>query len=221
LKTQFGKRTLQSEICVLCGEREATTKENIPPKALFMTKPLEYLLVPACEECNHSSKLDDEYLLHAMTGGSLRGLGREVWKKKVMRKLADRPGTRMGLRERMSIQKIEIWPHQNMLMPVLHLHEDRIEKSIRKLAAGLYWWHTESIIAANAEMRLQMLNPANGPRYLNHPRSREISRRAIMGIYSSPEVQETFFYTWAIGKDLALFYFVFYRQNVFICAIHL
>src|SRR5687768_6829030 len=102
MKAQFGKKTLESKVCVLCGEREATTKEHIPPRALFITKPPEYFSVPACKDCNHSTKLEDEYLLQAMSGGSLYGQGVEVWKKKVRRKLDSHPKTRLGLRNQLS-----------------------------------------------------------------------------------------------------------------------
>ena len=85
MKTQFGKKILESEICVLCGENKATTKEHMPPKSLFTTNPTEYLLVPACPECNNSTKLNDEYLLQVMSAGSLWGHGIDVWNKKSYR----------------------------------------------------------------------------------------------------------------------------------------
>src|SRR5215216_1895503 len=142
MKTQFGKRILESNICVLCGEREASTKEHIPPKALFVTKPHEFLSVPACAECNHSTKLEDEYLLQVMSGGSLWGAGLDVWQNKVKPKLDIRPKTKLGLRNQLSTRNLEISSKESMLFPVILVDRNRMEKSIRKLVYGLYWWHT-------------------------------------------------------------------------------
>ena len=62
--TQFGKIIRRSVVCVLCSARPADTKEHIPPKGFFLKMPREYLAVPACRECNGSTKLEDEYLRH-------------------------------------------------------------------------------------------------------------------------------------------------------------
>jgi hypothetical protein len=221
MKTQFGKRILESNICVLCGDREATTKEHIPPKALFVTKPHKFLSVPACAECNHSTKLEDEYLLQVMSGGSLWGAGIDVWKNKVKPKLHSRPKTKLGLRNQLSIKNLEISSKESMLFPVLLVDRNRMEKSIRKLVYGLYWWHTETILTNPKEMNFQMINPAQGTSYFDNPNNREIFDQTVMGIYGDEEVRKTFFYTGAISQDLALFYFFFYKQNVFICGVHL
>jgi hypothetical protein len=221
MKTQIGKRTLESAICVLCGEREATTKEHIPPRALFVTKPRVYLSVPACEKCNHSTKLEDEYLLHVMSGGSLWGLGRDVWNDKVRPKLQTRPKTRFGLRNQLSVRNLKINPDESMHFPVILINRQRVEKSLRKLVYGFYWWHTDTILSKHAEVKFQMLNPVDGPRYFDDPKNKEFFDQTVMGVYADEEVRKTFFYTIAISNDLALFYFFFYKQNVFIAAVHI
>lgn len=216
MKTQFGKRILESKVCVLCGEREATTKEHVPPQALFTTKPRDYLLVPACGHCNHSTKLDDEYFLHVLSGGSLVGEGHEVWKQKVKPQLDQRPKTRAGLRNQLSIQNLAINANENMIMPVLQIDGDRIKKSAGKLVHGLFWWHTGSILGAPAEMIIQWFNVVDGNKVMNDPVNKPYFDQTVLGIYQDPEVQKTFFYTWAVSEEAALFYFFFYKQNMIV-----
>ena len=50
VKAQFGKEIRESAVCVLCGSRDATTREHIPPQSLFLEKPRQFLAVPACGE---------------------------------------------------------------------------------------------------------------------------------------------------------------------------
>jgi hypothetical protein len=218
LVTQFGKNRRSSDTCVLCGERKATTKEHIPPKALFLEKPKEYLTVPACLECNNSTKLEDEYLLQAMAAGSLWGEGTDVWKNKVIPKLDNYKKTKAGLRNQTLVKDIIINSGQIIKMPVLNADKKRIEKSLRKLACGLYWWHTGSILRSDVEIQSLLLNPVNGPKYFDDPEMRSIFQSTNSGVYHDSETRKTFFYTWLISEDLCLFYFFFYRQNIFICA---
>jgi hypothetical protein len=220
MKTQFGNRILETELCVLCGEREATTKEHIPPKGLFITKPSKYLSVPACAECNNSTKLDDEYLLQTMAGGSLVGDGIDVWKKKVSPKLRQHPKTKAGLRNRIS--KYIVMDNKGILsLPAFILDQERIEKSIRKFVYGVYWFHTGLILPKNTAIVIRYINPAEGPEFFSCPENMAVSKQMIIGVYNNPEVQKTFFYTWAISEELALFNFFFYKQNLFIAGVPL
>ncbi len=48
--------------CVYCQSNSATTRDHIPPKAIFSKpRPSNLVVVPACEECNKSFQNDDEY----------------------------------------------------------------------------------------------------------------------------------------------------------------
>jgi len=48
--------------CVYCGRERFLTRDDVPPKNLFpKPRPKNTITVPACEECNGSYKLDDEY----------------------------------------------------------------------------------------------------------------------------------------------------------------
>lgn len=50
-------------ICAICGIKNPTTKDHIPPKSLY-PKPRDGVInlntVPACSSCNNSASIDDE-----------------------------------------------------------------------------------------------------------------------------------------------------------------
>ena len=49
------------KICCFCGLNLATTKDHIPPKAIFnKPRPSDLITVPACHECNHIASETDE-----------------------------------------------------------------------------------------------------------------------------------------------------------------
>jgi hypothetical protein len=54
------------EICALCGERPATTREHVPARSLFPTPRPHLITVPACAPCNNGTGPDDEYFLDTL-----------------------------------------------------------------------------------------------------------------------------------------------------------
>src|SRR5437870_4665127 len=47
--------------CVYCGTVGPVTKDHIPPKTLFATRPPDLITVPCCEKCNKRFSRDDVY----------------------------------------------------------------------------------------------------------------------------------------------------------------
>lgn len=219
MKTQFGKIVRESDICVLCGCNPATTKEHIPPRSLFIERPSKYLSVPACENCNNSTKLDDEYLRQVMAGGSLVGQGVDVWKKKVSPKFKDFPKTQSGLRNQLSVGKVKVGPTETLISPLLTLENERVERSIRKMVYGLYWFHSGNMLDQESHIQYDLLNPANGPDYFKNPENIACFHQTMLGVYQDSFVRNTFFYTYAISESTSLWYFFFYKQNIFIAFI--
>lgn len=77
----------KKELCCICGEREAATRDHLPPKGIFNDpKPNNLITVPACKTCNNEASLYDErfkiYLgLHAAKNSSNGNL---IFKNKVL-----------------------------------------------------------------------------------------------------------------------------------------
>jgi hypothetical protein len=53
----------REDICVICSNAPATTREHVPAQQLF-DRPLpgNLITVPSCEPCNSGSPRDDEFL---------------------------------------------------------------------------------------------------------------------------------------------------------------
>lgn len=54
------------KLCAICGIKEATTLDHLPPKGIFpKPRPSNLIKVPACAECNnHSSELDEAFRMY-------------------------------------------------------------------------------------------------------------------------------------------------------------
>lgn len=51
----------RQQVCAICGVREASTRDHVPPKNLFPEpRPSDLITVPACCECNNGSSVEDE-----------------------------------------------------------------------------------------------------------------------------------------------------------------
>ena len=216
MRTQFGKEIQESDICVLCGDRPATSKEHIPPKSIFLERPRDYLSVPACDECNQSTKKDDEYLRHVMAGAGWTDEALKVWRQKVKTKFLERPGTRIGLRNSLVRGSISIPNVGRVNVDILKADAARIQTSTRKMVWGLYWFHTGRIRPPGEIFDVYMLNVAQVTPYLKDPENARAVAMTGVGIYRDPVVVRSFFYRAGITPENSLWYFVFYRQNVLI-----
>ena len=76
------------EQCIYCDSQEKITSDHVPPRCLFL-KPRPHLItVPACENCNNSAKLDDEYFRIVVSVGVENNLeGQRAWREGVIRTL--------------------------------------------------------------------------------------------------------------------------------------
>lgn len=51
----------RSQLCVLCGRRDADTRDHVPPRSIFPSpRPPNLITVPACRECNVGHSEADE-----------------------------------------------------------------------------------------------------------------------------------------------------------------
>lgn len=69
-------------ICVYCGKREATTRDHVIPKALFLKTPVNAVTVPSCSECNRYKKRRDDYFRDMLAIDSMvleTSAGRELF----------------------------------------------------------------------------------------------------------------------------------------------
>lgn len=69
----MSKPKVNSQICVLCGKRPATTKDHVPPKTIFLKpRPNDMIKVPSCFSCNNDgSKADEEFSLFVCSNATI------------------------------------------------------------------------------------------------------------------------------------------------------
>jgi hypothetical protein len=78
--------TRRMKECAYCGN-EATTKDHIPPKALFprpLPNGIDLVTVPCCAECNRRAADDDKYfavILSSSIEAQQKHEGRLVWER--------------------------------------------------------------------------------------------------------------------------------------------
>jgi len=147
-------------LCALCGVNEATTRDHVPPRAIFPKPRPALVTVPACLPCNLKGSKHDEafrvYLsLHVgidseassslFTDGALRTLShnqrlRDVIvggarKVRVMTPAGIYAGTATGV----------LWDSK--------AHDAVIERTLR----GLYYHHYEGILGGRAKIKVQWI----------------------------------------------------------------
>ncbi len=215
-KAQFKDRVVESELCVICGKNRATTGEHIPPRALFLAGLEPHLVVPACDECNHSTKKDDEFLRQVVSAGSHTPEALRLWKQKVASKFPAFPKTQAGLRRQLRKVIADVPSLGKSPITVLLAESKRINAVLRKMVFGLYWFHTGSILPASTPIEFQGLNLLQTAKFVANPQLMAVFEKAAMGIYRDPTVVRTFFYRVGIAGRLSIWYFVFFGNNIFI-----
>lgn len=214
LRTQFGSIVKESEVCVLCAKEPATTKEHIPSRGVFLVKPKQYLTVPACERCNNSAKLDDQYFRDVLAACSTTEEGRAVWRNKVMARFKERPATKIGFRDQIAPVNVTSEVGGSMVLPGIRVNAKRFERCIRKMVWGLYWWHSSRLLDPTTPLDVHFLNFVQAPAFFRDQEQVSIFRKAAPGVYRAPGEVRTFCYLFGITAEVSIWYFIFYRQNM-------
>src|SRR5258708_35188325 len=78
--------------CYLCG-RPSSTIDHIPPQGLFTARPANIVQLPACEECNRSASLDEEYMRATLAAQGYANslVARQVWEGAIKQSFEYRP----------------------------------------------------------------------------------------------------------------------------------
>lgn len=139
---------MKPSLCALCGKRSATTREHVPPRAIFSKpRPSDLITVPACFECNNdSSKTDERFKVH---------LGMHTWRdEQVLRTLDHNASLRRDVSSRIKLTKVfnsrnEILGEASLCLWDSEAHSTTIEKCIK----GLYFHHYGEILCSSAKIK--------------------------------------------------------------------
>lgn len=144
--------------CIYCGELAALTKDHVPPKCLFPKSARQNLIrVPACEPCNNSAKLDDEYFRAVVSMGSEDPDAIAIWKQGVFKRSS--PSFKARLVS--SLRPAELRSEAGLHLRYGHsmkLEKQRVEDVVIRIVRGLLWFHYK--VRTSEETRFDLcLNP--------------------------------------------------------------
>lgn len=122
--------------CYLCG-KPATTKDHIPPKALFARpRPNNLLTLACCQECQRAYSLDEEYFRNNISMISDYGKAKEIWEA-TRRSYRRRPRIFGEITSRVFPVRIGA-----NVLPVVRFDRQRTSRVLAKIAKGLVYHHT-------------------------------------------------------------------------------
>ncbi len=136
-------------ICYYCGQ-EATTKEHVPPRALFPEKRdvldgtnyrNNLTTVPSCEAHNLGKSLDDEYLLYVLV---MSLPSNEVAKNQFLTKIHRAVATNPSLLKRLLLKYEEVTVHDNITDKwfktiAIRPEQNRLVNIFTSIAKGIYY----------------------------------------------------------------------------------
>lgn len=115
--------------CVYCG-KEPNTRDHVPPRVMLDEPyPTDLPVVPACEECNEATSLDEQYLACLVDCAISGSPGPDrLQREEVRRMLSEAPGLqkRLAACRQDTIAGGSIW----------RIEEERIQRVVLKLARG-------------------------------------------------------------------------------------
>ncbi|OGC78197.1 MAG: hypothetical protein A2Z27_01065 [candidate division Zixibacteria bacterium RBG_16_50_21] len=207
-----------TEECYLCGKKDISTRDHIPPKGLFLSPaPSNLITVPSCESCNKSYELDDEYLRVFLSSRPNRNtIAKQIWDEKVVGKTFRRSPK---LREVLSrtIRTSELHTPAGIYIGKLYSVDwlgKRLRREFERIVRGLYLH----------EMGLRL---PSGLRFDFWDQSDFNIQNEIIHVYATATERtigtgEVFVYRYHVAPDdlsLGIWWLLFYRSTI-VCGIH-
>jgi hypothetical protein len=148
-------------LCAICGERDGTTRDHVPPKAIFpKPRPNNLVTVPACLECNNGASDNDDLfkVFLSLQAAGNNEIARRLFQEKTVRTLKRNQSLlTIILEEAKELQIINNQGNIETRTGVLWdsaAHDAVMERTIR----GLYFHHSGSPIPIDTNLAVQWLH---------------------------------------------------------------
>jgi hypothetical protein len=148
-------------LCAICGERDGTTRDHVPPKAIFpKPRPNNLVTVPACLECNNGASDNDDLfkVFLSLQAAGNNEIARRLFQEKTVRTLKRNQSLlTLILEEAKELQIINNQGNIETRTGVLWdsaAHDAVMERTIR----GLYFHHSGSPIPIDTNLAVQWLH---------------------------------------------------------------
>lgn len=156
-------KAVKSEKCVICGEREAVTRDHVPPKNLFpVPRPNDLVTVPACRECNNGASVEDEdfrtYL--SLQIGRQNHLTEKLWFDGAQKSLTRRKSLQQQILA--SLRPIQVQTKTGVESKTAFEVPERIYRRVfERVVRGLYYHHFGKILGKGVPILISPLVGVN------------------------------------------------------------
>jgi hypothetical protein len=148
------------QLCVICGTKEATTVDHVPPKNLFVKPRPSLITIPACFDCNNmASRFDEELMVYvSLQIGPEQNRTKKLWKTKALKALHR---NKRFQREIISQMK-DVWlttdsgimiEKQTAFLAKAEVYQTVFERTVR----GLYFHHFREILGNEVSVEVTPL----------------------------------------------------------------
>jgi hypothetical protein len=147
--------------CAICGVREATTRDHVPPKAVFHRPlPTDLITVPACNRCNNEGSKYDEKLrvFVSLWAGIDTPRTYSFWKNQALRTLVKNRKLNDQLVEK--TWKVDLRSPSGIYVGdayAVGVPARSLDAAIERIVRGLYFHHFGEAIGSRGAVRVQPL----------------------------------------------------------------
>jgi hypothetical protein len=179
--------------------------DHVPPRGFFEALPTNIIKLPACEICNGSASLDEEYMRTALAaqGYAISAVARTVWEGAVKRSFERRP---KGLKAKLAqaVVTVEIRTPAGKVggyLPGIAIDGKRALRVLRKIARGIYFQERGGTLGDD-ELILFRDGDVKG-----------LNFEAITRGWPETDMGEPFRYRFRHCTEGSMIWFEFYRTN--------
>lgn len=148
------------KLCAICGYRVATTRDHVPPRAIFPRPlPVQMITVPACGACNNGAhQLDERFRVYlaAVTAHRHAGATR-LWYEESMRTLHANKRLMREFAASIPSGDAVVAPDGSQGVEI-HWPVEDYTKVLERIVRGLFFHHYNEALGARAACDVQMLN---------------------------------------------------------------
>jgi hypothetical protein len=155
----------QNQICAICGERLATTRDHVPPAGIFpKPRPSDLITIPCCFECNNSNSRWDEIFRVLMSLHVSRNdpEWQTILNKNVIPTLKHNLKLQQNIFE--NFKSVLLITPSGILLEKgfeLNWNSEAYERVIERTIRGLHFHHTGEILGSRAKVHVKFLNNIN------------------------------------------------------------
>ena len=175
--------------CVYCWSAPGSTKDHVPPKALFpKPRPSHLITVPSCLKCNQLASKDEELFLATLlfSDAGVTAIGRQLWNEKMSRAYSRPQGIAKVIARMLSQAHVRtpagIYLGRRM---ALDIDYDRLYRVVAKIVRGLYYYEFKEPLGKDVEITCQWLNTRSTQALAkNHIEILPFAKTSFQGVFS-------------------------------------